>query len=284
MMDYILEGLLWQSAACYLDDNLVYSKTWKEHLCHLREVFYRYRCAGLKLNLEKCSFGFAEIEALGHRLNSEGILVDPKKIEKMKEIPPPTTITQLRAALGLFGYYRRFINNYARIAKPLTSLLRKTQEYAWTTECQQAFDTLKEKLVQSPILLRPNYSKRFKLYTDASYHGIAAILAQENDDGLEGVITYASRTLTKAEQNYSASEIECLAIVWAFDQFEPYLYGNQFDLYSDHKALQSILNTGKTGNKRIARWLITLGSLDYKIHYKPGKAIPHVDGLSRLAY
>jgi len=283
LMDAVLNGLLGKFVINYLDDAVIYSETWEEHLEHLKEVLYRFRSAGLRLNLEKCEFGYAEIKILGHRMNRDGILVDPNKVDQMMNIVPPTTVRQLQQALGLFGYYRRFIQHYARIAKPLYKLLRKEQEWEWTEEQHNAFETLKEKLISAPILMRPNYDQRFTLYTDGSYDGLGAILAQKDDQNREGIVSFASRTLSKPEKNYAATELECLAMVWGCEQFYQYIWGREFDIITDHQALVWLMNKNKQcTNRRIARWIVTMENLNFQVQYRPGKKIPHVDALSRI--
>ena len=209
---------------------------------HLNDVFKRLRAAGLKLGREKCSFCKSKLIFLGHTISSNGVAPDPAKIEKVQNFPIPRNITELRGFIGLASYYRRFIENFAKIVEPLNNLLRKDIPYEWTGLCHEAFEKLKEKLTTAPILAYPNFSLLFILYTDASYQGLGAILAQKDQENQEHVIAYASWNLSSAEQNYTVTEIECLAAVRAMRYFRPYLYMQPFDLITDHSALKWLLS------------------------------------------
>ncbi|GBC33781.2 retroviral-like aspartic protease 1 [Rhizophagus irregularis DAOM 181602=DAOM 197198] len=200
----------------YLDDLNVYSTMFEKHLEHLRNVFDRLKNAGLKLNPEKCYFVKRELLFLGYVISSKGIRTDPTKIKKVENFPIPRNVTQLRGFLGLASYYRRFIKDFSKIANPLNKLLRKDS---------------------------PFFDEEFILLTDASTLGLGAILAQKDEDEFERVIAYASRTLSKAERNYSATELECLAVVWAVGHFHPYVHGKRFTLITDHSALCYLFNS-----------------------------------------
>src|SRR5256886_9126577 len=180
LMDEALQGILWDFVVVYLDDLNVYSRSFDEHLSHLRDVFDRLRQAGLKLNPEKCKFVTSELVFLGHVIDSQGIRTDPEKIEKVKKFPIPKTITQLRSFLGLASYYRKFIRDFSRIAGPLNKLLKKNVNFQWTLQQQQAFDYLKDRLITSPILIYPDWTKEFILFTDASTFALGAILSQKD--------------------------------------------------------------------------------------------------------
>ena len=160
----------------------------------------------------------------------------------MKNFTIPTNTTELRGFIGLASYYRRFIQDFATISEPMNKLLRKNTPYKWDEKCQKAFETLKEKLTTAPILTYPDFSKPFLLYTDASYQGLGAVLAQLDENENEHVIAYASRSLVGAELNYATTEIECLAAVWAMKYFRPYIYLQEFNLITDHSALQWMMN------------------------------------------
>ena len=178
LMDHVYRDIAWKFTVVYLDDTIVYSRTFDEHLEHLKETFIRIKRAGLKLNLEKCNFWMQRLPFLGHIVTSIGIAPDPKKIEAVQNIQPPKTTTQLRSFLELVGYYRQFIRNFSEVAKSLTLLLHKDQHYEWNEEQQIAFDQLKEQLITAPILQYPDFEKPFILATDASYHGFGATLSQ----------------------------------------------------------------------------------------------------------
>ena len=187
LMDRVLSGLHWETCLFYLDDIIFFSSTWEEHLALLRQVFERLRHANLKLGAQKCTFAAKEVNYLGHRVTEEGLLPDSSLLAAIREIPPPTTATEVRSFLGLAGYYRRYVKNFSAIAGPLHALTRKDVVFHWSTECQAAFDKLKTLLTTSPITAFPDFSQAFRLYTDAFTAGLGAILAQVRD-GKESII------------------------------------------------------------------------------------------------
>ena len=280
LMDRVLAGLHWETCLFYLDDIIVFSSTWEEHLARLRQVFERLRRANLKLGADKCTFVAKEVNYLGHRVTEEGLLPDSLLLAAIREIPPPKTATEVRSFLGLAGYYRRYVKGFAAIAAPLHALTRKDAVFHWSEDCQAAFDRLKTLLTTSPITAFPDFSQAFRLYTDASTAGLGAILAQVRD-GKERIISCASRALNQAEKSYPATKLECLAIVWAVAKFRPYLMAMPFEVYTDHYALQW-LKTMRTGSALLHRWSATLEEYDFTVHHRPGKIQTHVDGLSRL--
>ena len=251
-MDRVLAGLHWETCLFYLDDIIVFSSTWEEHLARLREVFERLRHAKLKLGAAKCTFAAKEVSFLGHRVTEEGLLPDPSLLAAIRDIPPPKTATEVRSFLGLAGYYRRYVKGFAAIAAPLHALTRKDSLFHWSEDCQAAFDQLKARLTTSPITAFPDFSQEFRLYTDASTAGLGAILAQVRE-GKERIICCASRALNKAEKSYPATKLECLTIVWAVAKFRPYLMAMPFEAFTDHYALQW-LKTKRTGSALLHRW------------------------------
>ena len=211
LMDRVLAGLHWETCLFYLDDIIVVAATWEEHLARLRQVFERLRHAQLTLGAEKCTFAAKEVSYLGHRVTSEGLLPDPTLLTAIREIGTPKNATEVRSFLGLAGYYRRYVKNFAAIDGPLHALTRKDAVFHWSPECQQAFDRLKTLLTTSPITAFPDFNLPFRLYTDASTAGLGAILAQVQE-GKERIICCASRSLNQAEKAYPATKLECLAI------------------------------------------------------------------------
>ena len=197
----------------------------------------------------------------------------------MVRFPVPEKEKDVKAFLGLTGYYRKFIQNFSSIAKPLTTLLKKENKWKWTSEEQESFELLKSKLIEFPILHYPDYQQQFILTTDASGYGLGAVLSQ-GTLGKYMSIAYASRTLNSAELNYSTIEKECLAIVWACKNFRPYLLGRRFKVITDHKGLTWIFNV-KDPSSRLLRWRLLLEEYDFKIKYKPGKQNENADSLSR---
>jgi hypothetical protein len=184
--------------------------------------------------------------------------------------------------LGLFSYYKRFIKDFAQIADPLYKLLKKDTPYMWTQDQQKAFENLRNKLMQVPIVQYPNFNKPFFLYTDTSITGLGAVLAQKNDNQ-EHVIAYASRTLNPAEKNYAITELECLAIIWTVKYFRHYLYGSKFSIITNHAALKWLLNSvTENANRRLERWKIVLSEYDFEIIYRKEKNHSNADVFSRL--
>ena len=175
LMDRVLDGLAWSTCLYYLDDVIVFSTTWEEHLRRLRQVFQRLRDANLKLSPGKCHLAQGEVTYLGHRVNHEGLQPDPGLLSAIKDIPAPQTVTQVRSFLGLASYYRRFVKGFATIAAPLHALTQKGTPFHWTSKCQEAFQTLKDSLTSSPTTAFPNFEAPFRLYTDASSVGLGAI-------------------------------------------------------------------------------------------------------------
>ena len=242
LMDEVLHDDLGTFVVVYLDDLNIYSQTFNEHLQHLRQIFDRLKDAGLKLNPEKCMFASTELAFLGHIISKEGIRTDPAKIDKVRDFPQPKNLTQLRGFLGLASYYRRFIKDFYKIANPLNKLLRKNTSFNWTDTQQQAFDHLKNCLISSPILTYPKWDCPFLLFTNASTFAFGAVLSQKDEEGNERVVAYASRSLLPTEKNYTATELECLATVWAIGKFHHFLHGSHFSLITDHATLCHLFN------------------------------------------
>ena len=246
LMDRVLASLQWETCLFYLDDIIVFAATWEEHLARLRQVFERLRHAKLKLGADKCTFAAREVSYLGHRVTEEGLLPDPALPATIRDISPPQNATEVCSFLGLTGYYRLYVRNFAAITGPLHALTRKDAVFHWSPDCQDAFDHLKMLLTTSPITAFPNFSLPFRLYTDSSTAGLGAILAQVRE-GKERIICCASRSLNQAEKAYPVTKFECLTIVWAVTKFRPYLMPMPFEVYTDHYALQW-LKTMRTGS------------------------------------
>ena len=263
----------------YLDDIIIFSKTPKEHIQRLRGVFQKLHEAGLKLKLKKCEFFKTKISYLGHIVSRDGIECDPKKIEAIQNWKRPITVYDVRSFLGFTNYYRRFIHRYAQMSHPLNKLIsgenatKKQKKVDWDEKCEEAFIALKEQYCNPPILAYADYSKPFKLHTEANTSGLGsgAILYQTQGDGTDKVKAYASRTLSKSEKNYLAYKLEFLALKWSVcDRFHEYLYGVKFGLFTDNNPLTYILTTAKldaTGQ----RWVAKLANYTFSIKYKTGK-------------
>ncbi len=280
MMDLILSGLTWEACLVYMDDIIVFGRTFEEHLHNLELVLAALQAADITIKPSKCKLFRKKIAFLGHVVSAAGIETDPEKIKRVTEMPAPTNTEQLRSFTGLTGYYRKFIANYAHICEPLNRLLRKGEPWVWSDEQQRAFDTLKEKLTTAPILAFPDFKSSFTLYTDASNSGLGAVLAQ-SQNGNEVAISYWSRTLNKAERNYSTTEKECLAVVDAIRHFRYYLLGTKFTVVVDHHSLKW-LKTVKDNSQRLMRWSLALQEYDFDIVYRSGKKHSNADALSRL--
>ncbi|MGL4388093.1 MAG: reverse transcriptase domain-containing protein, partial [Brevinema sp.] len=281
LMNTILTGLNGMQCFVYLDDIVVYSKTLKEHIDRLRNVFTRISENNLKLQPDKCEFLRKEVAYLGHIITSKGLLPNPEKIKAVKDYPVPKNVKDIQAFFGLAGYYRRFIKDFSKIVKPINKLLIKGTEFKWDKEQQNAFEYLKEKLTTAPLLQYPNFNRQFTLTTDASNYAIGSVLSQTNDNS-DLPVAYASRTLNNTEINYSTIEKELLAIVWSVEHFRPYLYGRKFRVITDHKPLKFLLNTKPPASSRLMRWRLKLEEYDFEIIYKEGKTNLNADSLSRI--
>ena len=208
---------------------------------------------------------------LGHIVSANGIQPDKSKIQAVSAYPVPQDTKQLRQFLGLTNYYRRFVENYSKIAQPLHNLLKKEKKFSWNPEAQDAFEKLKQRLVTPPILTFPDFAQEFIVHTDASSDVALGGVLSQVQDGLEKPIAYWSRQLSKAERNYSTIEREALAVVSAIKEFYPYLYGFSFTLVTDHDPLTSLKGLKDVGG-RLNRWLLFLQQFQYRIVYKPGRA------------
>jgi hypothetical protein len=280
LMDTVLKEYLGQFVLVYLDDLTVYSKTFEEHVEHLAIIFQTLRKAKLKLNKEKCYFFQSNIKFLGHEITREGIQPDEDKLIKVKDFPKPHNLRTLRGFLGLASYYRKFIKDFSKQVQPLYKLLRKDEPFKWKDEQQNTFEWLKTQLITAPILQYPNFNKPFYLHTDASGTGLGAVLAQKDDEKREYAIAYASRSLSRAERNYSTTEQECLAVIWAVEYFKHYFGTTHFFIVTDHAALKWLRTTELKGRR--ARWILRLEPYNFTILHRAGKKHNNADTLSRL--
>jgi len=280
LMELVLAGFRWEICLAYLDDVVVFGRTWEEHLERLRLVLTRLQVAHLKLHPKKCQFFKQSVCFLCHIISNNGVGTDPAKISIVANWPTPANISELRSFLGLASYYRQFVHHFAEIAAPLHRLQEKGSAFQWTESCNVAFETLKRKLISTPILAFPRPSDPFVIDTDASECGIGAILSQ-CQDGVERVIAYGSRSLTKAERNYSTTRKELLALVYFLKHFRCYLLGSPFVVRTDHAALRW-LQEFKHPEGQLARWLEQLQEFDFKTEHRPGRQHSNADTLSRV--
>jgi hypothetical protein len=275
VMNALFAPFLRKFVIVFLDDILVYSSSWSEHLQHLRQVLEKLREAQFFPKLSKCDFGQTSIHYLGHIISDTGVSTDPDKTEVMRKWPVPTTATELRGFLGLTGYYRKFIKHYAVISQPLTQLLRKGAHFLWTGDTEVAFRALKQALITAPVLALPSFTEQFVIETYACDVGIGAVLSQSGHP-----LAYVSRALGPRNRGLSVYEKEYLAILLAVQQWRPYLQIGEFLIRTDHKSLSHL-----TDQRLHTDWqqkvLTKLMGLQYKILYKKGILNAAADALSR---
>ena len=281
LMDTVLQGLD-SFAAAYLDDVIIHSNSWSDHLSHLQQVFNRIRNAKLTVKQRKCQFVMERCNYLGHVVGSGQVRPDPSKLEAVKSFATPTTKKEVRIFLGLTGYYRKFINKYSSLAAPLSDLTRKVvpNKVPWSDKCERAFNTLKQILCLNPVLQSPDFNKPFLLQTDASNKGVGAILSQVDDNNEEHPVVFFSRKLLPCEQ-YTTVEKECLAIKLGVEAFKVYLLGRSFTILTDHQALEW-LECLKGNNSRLTRWSLSLQPYSFTVKFRKGISNQNVDALSRL--
>ncbi|KAL0561469.1 hypothetical protein IC582_001897 [Cucumis melo] len=275
LMNRVFREFLDTFVIVFIDDILIYSKTEAEHEKHLRMVVQTLRDNKLYAKFLKCEFWLKQVSFLGHVVSTVGVSVDPAKIEAVTGWTRPSTVSEVRSFLGLAGYYRRFVENFSRIATPLTQLTRKGAPFVWSKACEDSFQNLKQKLVTAPVLTVPDGSGSFVVYSDASKKGLGCVLMQQGK-----VVAYASRQLKSHEQNYPTHDLELAAVVFALKIWRHYLYGEKIQIFTDHKSLKYFF-TQKELNMRQRRWLELVKDYDCEILYHPGKANVVADALSR---
>lgn len=280
LMNSVLREYINKICVVYMDDILIFSTSITEHIASINIIFKKLRESNLKIQINKCNFFCKETEFLGHVLTSKGIKINPKRIENIKSLNLPTTQKQIKSFLGMTGYCRKFIKDYAKISHPMIKYLKKGSVInKHDPSFNNSFETLKDLITSYPILKYPNFDKMFHINTDASNYAIGAVLMQEGHP-----ISFASRTLNSHEVHYSTTEKELLAVVWAVKYFRPYIYGREFQLKTDHQALKWLHTKylGKDLNPRVQRWILSLGEYKIKIDYMKGKDNVIADFLSRM--
>ena len=283
-MDTILQGI--PNVICYIDDILVTGANEEDHLRNLAEVFDRLEKHGVRIKEGKCSFMQTSVEYLGHRIDAEGLHTTPSKLDAIVNAPEPKNVQELHSFLGLLNYYGRFIQNLSTILHPLNCLLQQGREWAWSTDCKDAFQQAKQSLTSSKLLAHYNPSLPLRLAADASAYGLGAVISHIMPDRAERPIAYASRTLSTSERNYAQLEKEALALIFGIKKFHQYLFGRKFTLGTDHKPLITILGHKKAipplAAARLQRWAILLSAYDYSLEFRPSQSHANADGLSRL--
>ncbi|GBL72889.1 Retrovirus-related Pol polyprotein from transposon 17.6 [Araneus ventricosus] len=272
-------------AVPYLDDVAIFSQSWKDHLRHLEDIVDRLSTAKLHIKLPKCQFAQAYVKYLGHLVGQGLRQPEELKVQAIKDFPTPTTKTQVRAFLGLAGYYRRYIPEFSVIAAPLTDLLKgkiRKSTVGWNETCQKAFDELKGKLTENPVLYSPDSTKPFIVQCDASNVGVGVVHSQINEKEEENPIMFLSKKFSKTEQNYSTTERECSSIIFAVQKLRFHLDGHQkFVIQTDHNPLVWLDKNVGT-NPRLLRWALILQTFNYEIVHRKGKEHRNVDSLSRI--
>ena len=275
LMNRIFSPFLDQFVIVFIDDILIYSPTREEHAQHLQIVLQTLRDHQLYAKYSKCEFWLPEVKFLGHVVSGDGVAVDSSKIEAVMDWQTPKNVFEVRSFLGLAGYYRRFVLDFSRLALPMTRLTRKGIKFTWDEACEQAFQQLKTRLTTAPVLVIPTRELGYAVYCDASHDGLGCVLMQEGK-----VVAYASRQLKPHEKNYPTHDLELAAVVFALKSWRHYLYGEKFEVFSDHKSLKYIF-TQRDLNLRQRRWMEYLEDYDFELLYHPGKANVVADALSR---
>jgi hypothetical protein len=282
LMDVLFRGEIGKSLVVYIDDIVVMSKTFQEHLQHLRQTLMRIRDANLTIKRAKCTFAVREIHCLGFIVNEKGYRPSPKNVESVRNLPTPKKLVDVQQFLGAAGYYRRMIKHYSNIVQPLTNLLKKGVKFEWTQEHQSAFEDIKQKLCSYPVLTHYQPGLPTIIHCDASGKVIAAILLQISNK-IEHPIAYESRKLTPTEQKWTITELEMLALCFALSKFRKYIIGTPFTVRTDHKALLWLRNFREELSPKLTRMAIKISEFgDFKIEHRKGTLLKDADGLSRL--
>uniref|UniRef100_A0A3B1IC10 ribonuclease H n=1 Tax=Astyanax mexicanus TaxID=7994 RepID=A0A3B1IC10_ASTMX len=281
LMNQITAGLA--NVVIYLDDAVVHSESWQDHVKHLRELFQRLHEAQLVVNLPKCELGKGQVTYLGHQVGQGKVIPRQAKVQAILDLPCPRTRRELMRVLGMCGFYRRFVPNFSAVTEPLTHLLRKDVKFYWTEECAKAFDQIKAVLACRPVLVAPDFNVPFKLAVDACDVGVGAVLLQSDESGVDRPVAYFSKKLNKHQRAYSTIEKEALALVLAIRHFEVYVSSVVGDLvvYTDHNPL-TFLAKFQTSNQRVFRWSLVLQPYSLVIQHVAGKDNVIADTLSRM--
>ena len=280
LMEFIFVGLSYEVALVYLDDVIVFGRNFEEHLKGLELVFQRLSENGLKIKGSKCNFFQKHVSFLGHFISESGAEVDPEKLRAVEKMKKTSSIKDIRAFLGLVGYYRKFIPGFGKTVEPFYRLLNKSNNFEWSTECTSAVAELKKKLLETAVSAYPNDRDQYTLTTDASLTVNGAILTHKQGTE-ERIIAYASKTLSKSQRNYSATKRELFAKFHFTHCFKNYLLGQHFLIITEHRILVWIYSF-KEPDGMVARRIVKLGQFNFDIKHRAGKKIQHADCLSRI--
>lgn len=281
-MNTILRPVLYKSCLVYLDDIIVFSSSLEQHKAHLQEIFDLLFSAGMAISWKKSHFFKRKTEFLGYTVGEGKVMVSSSKTESVRNFPVPHNLKTLRGFLGLSGWYHRFVPQYATVAAPLTQLLHKDTPFEWKEEQQRAFDTIKNALVEAPNLYAPDYNREFVIHSDASSLGSGAVLLQVVD-GEERVIAFTSKTFSKAERNYSVTELECLAVIHSLEAFRCYIEGKRTKVVTDHASLVWLMKIPQPQG-RLARWILRISQFNVELIHRKGKDMVVPDTLSRIPF
>lgn len=278
-MNMVLSGL--EGCAVYLDDVVIYSDTWEEHLARIKKLFDRLSNARLTINLAKCEFAKATVIYLGKVVGQGKVCAVQAKVSAIHKYPVPTTKKELQRFLGLVGYYCSFCRNFSTVVAPLSDLLKGTACFVWSASCQQAFENVKSVLCSSPVLAAPCMDQPFKLHVDASDVGAGAVLLQSDSCGVDRPMSFYSKKFNSFELNYSVIKKETLALIWALQHFDVYVgLSVPLVVYTDHNPV-TFLNTVHCPNRRLMRWMLYLQPYCLDIRHIKGSNNVVADALSR---
>ena len=280
LMNKVTAGL--SNIVTYLDDVVVYSSSWADHVMHIKQLFERLEVAGLVVNWPKCEIGKGQVTYLGHHVGRGSVMPRAAKVRAILDFPAPRTKRQLMRILGMCGFYRRFVPNFAAVTAPLTNLLKKSVKFVWSLECQSALDMVKAILSSEPVLVAPDFSAPFKLAVDACDMGVGAVLMQTDGNGIDRPVAYFSKKLNRHQKRYSTIEKEALALVLAVQHFEIYVCsaGGDLVVYTDHNPL-TFLAKFRLSNQRVFRWSLILQPYNLVLKHLPGRENVIADTLSR---
>ncbi|GJT89936.1 reverse transcriptase domain-containing protein [Tanacetum coccineum] len=276
----IFHDMIEETMEVFMDDFSVFGDSFSSCLSHLDKMLKWCEDTNLVLNWEKFHFMVKEGIVLGHKISKSRIEVDKAKVDVIAKLPHPTSVKGIRSFLGHAGFYRRFIQDFSKIARPMTHLLEKETPFVFSKECIEAFNILKKKLTEAPILVAPDWDLPFEIMCDASDYAVGAVLGQRKTKHFQP-IHYASKTMTDAQAHYTTTEKELLAVVYAFEKFRPYLVLSKTIVYTDHSALKYLL-AKQDAKPRLLRWILLLQEFDVIIRDKKGAENLAADHLSRL--